>query len=63
MINLQGHETRALLNHRLASTGCINQFSYHELDDPAGIQGKPVTALKDRVPGGEEDFDSLWHTL
>ncbi len=63
MINQQGVEVRALLTRRQSSTGCINQFEYHELGAVSDSQGKPVTARKEQSAGGDEDFDSLWHTL
>lgn len=63
MINQQGAEVRALLTKRQSSTGCINQFEYHELGAVSDSEGTAVTARKEQPSGGEEDFDSLWHTL
>jgi hypothetical protein len=63
MINQHGAEMRALLTRRQSSSGCMNQFEYHELGEVSDTQGKPVTAQQEQGGGGDEDFDSLWHTL
>ncbi|MHA6492324.1 molecular chaperone [Pseudomonas borbori] len=63
LINLNGTERRALLSRRQTSTGSFSQFEYRNLELAPEDHGKPVTAPKSRVPGGEEDFDSLWKSL
>lgn len=55
LINTNGHERRAGLDRRVASTNSFNQFAYRSLE----------AARNDNAAGSgaEEDFDSLWKSL
>ncbi|TXH93978.1 MAG: molecular chaperone [Pseudomonas sp.] len=63
MINHNGHETRALLSRKQASTGSFSQFEYRTLDDARPSSGTSVTAQGTPDKSGNEDFDSLWKSL
>lgn len=63
MINIRGVERRAVLSSRQTSTGSFSQFEYRSVEQTTEHERTPVTPAQTRVPGGEEDFDSLWKSL
>ncbi|OEC34304.1 hypothetical protein SAMN05216600_110137 [Pseudomonas cuatrocienegasensis] len=63
MINIRGVERRAVLSSRQTSTGSFSQFEYRSVEQNTLDERAPVTPAGTHVPGGEEDFDSLWKSL
>jgi hypothetical protein len=62
-INLNGNELKALLSHRLTSTGSFSQFEYRTLEVPAERNQPPASSLESPARAEDEDFDSLWKSL
>ncbi|MGF6327307.1 hypothetical protein ABH909_000185 [Pseudomonas sp. BS3782 TE3695] len=58
LINTNGEERRAGLEHRLASTNSFNQFAYRSLE-----KTRNENAAGSGVVGVAEEFDSLWKSL
>lgn len=63
LINLNGAESKAVLDRRHSSSGSFNQFEFHNLEEPAAGADAPGKPRKDASFGVDDDFDSLWNSL